>query len=84
MIEAIGLLACAAIGGLCFSAGTMIGAKRQGHERCIYCADTKAEILRCKELMDEASKAMDLYQELFEQARPILEEHTYHSLRVKK
>jgi hypothetical protein len=34
--------------------------------------------------MDEASKAMDLYQELFEHARPILEEHTYHSLRVKK
>ena len=84
MIEAIGLLACAAIGGLCFSAGTLVGARRQGHERCIHCADMKAEVLRCNEVIKEAEKALDLYHELFEHAKPILQEHTWHSIKAKK
>lgn len=84
MIEAVALLGCAAIGGLCFSAGTLIGARRHKPERCINCADMKAEILRSRELMDEATKAMDLYEQLFREAKPILEEHTWHSMKVKK
>jgi hypothetical protein len=84
MIEAIGLLAAAAIGGLCFSAGTLIGARRQSGQHCIHCADMKAEVLRCRELMDEASKAMELYEKLFREAKPILEEHTWHSMKAKQ
>jgi predicted RNase H-like HicB family nuclease len=84
MIEAIGLIACAAIGGLCFSAGTLVGAKRQRPEGCIHCADTKAELLRCNEVLEEATKAIDLYHELFQHAKPILQEHTWHSMRVEK
>lgn len=84
MIEAIALVGCAAIGGLCFSAGAMIGARRQSHEQCIHCADTKAELLRCDKALKDAAKALNLYQELFEHARPILQEHTWHSMKAKK
>ncbi len=84
MIEAIGLLAAAAIGGLCFSAGTLIGARRQSGQHCIHCADTKAELLRCDKALKDAAKALNLYQDLFEQAKPILQEHTWHSMKVDK
>lgn len=78
MIELAGLLAfgtgCAICARLGFMRGRVVGERVNAdlNQRVLYEAEQVMAV------SEQAHKALEQYQALFDQARPILEEHTWH------
>ena len=84
MIEIAGLIAfgsgCAICARLGFMRGRVIGERVAIDLQRRVLAEAE-EVMRVSE---EAHRVLGHYQDLFEKARPILEEHTWHKTRAKK
>lgn len=83
MIALVGLAAFFAGCILCFLFGHKLGAERSDHTDARYIS-ALAEIERLRELNNELNKTLDLHRELVRHAAPILEEHTWHKLGLRK
>lgn len=84
MIEIAGLIAfgsgCAICARIGFMRGRVIGERVAIDLQRRVLAEAE-EVMRVSE---EAHRVLGHYQDLFEKARPILEEHTWHKTRAKK
>lgn len=84
MIEIAGLLAfatgCAVCARLGYMRGRVVG-ENIAIELQRGVLDEAEKVMRVSE---EAHRLIGHYQDLFEKARPILEEHTWHKTRAKK
>ena len=84
MIEIAGLIAfgsgCAICARLGFMRGRVVGERTS----ILMQHQVLAEAEEVMKVSQEAHRVLGHYQALFEKARPILEEHTWHKTRTKK
>lgn len=84
MIELAGLIAfgtgCAICARLGFMRGRVIG-ERTNHQLNRQLLDEAEQVLA---ISRQAERALDQYHEIFDQIRPILEEHTWHKTEARK
>lgn len=83
MMGLIGLAAFLVGCLMCFLLGHKFGAERSDRAAAQYIA-AKAELDRVKELNKELNNTLELHRELVKLAAPILEEHTWHKLGLRK
>ena len=84
MIELAGLIAFATGCGVCarlgFMRGKVVGEKASNRMNHAVLKEAE-EVLKVSE---QAHQALEQYQVLFEKAKPILEEHTWHRTKGKR
>lgn len=84
MIGLVGLTAFFAGCVICFLLGHKLGKQTSDTRNDSRYITAIAEVNRLKDLNKELNKTLEMHRELIQMAAPILEEHTWHKLGLRK